>query len=895
MSQLGRIGGQVLTDNLLRAGVDLAFETDLLYLDVTNNRIGVRDSTPIYDLDVNSNIRTNELTVVSLLAVDNLRFNIPNTITTSVGGIDVYINGGGEIFHDRVITNNLVFDGNQISSISNSNIILDPNGTGTVELRANTDITGDLAVTGNITMSGDLTGLGTLTLGDQTIDTVTVNTDFTQSIIPGDDVTYALGADAGDSSPRRWAELHSPGWQNISTGIWPGSGLVPQTVTVSNQTTIDGNINKISAIQSNEDLILDPDTGILYVEKLKFETEFQLKHVLDNPNAFGTSVGDRFGYSIALDGNYAIVGASHEDDAGGSTSGKAYIFDVTTGSLVHTLNNPNAYSTSAGDTFGYSVAIDGNYAIVGAYGEDDAGGSSSGKAYIFDVTTGSLVHTLDNSNAYSTSAGDNFGNWVAIDGNYVIVGAVQEDDAGGSSSGKAYIYDLSTSVTTVTSVQFEFGRPDSVDGTFTIDLAALGVGSFNTFNIDSIDIRGDLSSPSIEYIDLKLSTAVSYDRYTSTADDAVYRNKTWLGGQPNLAGGTTTFDIDYLIPPGVNISPSGMPSGYRWQVRFNMTVSSTIFPPIVLDNPNAFGTSASDNFGRSVAISGDRCIVGAVSEGDAGGTSSGKAYIFDVSTGALLHTLDNPNAYGTSAGDRFGVSVAIDGNYAIVGAYFEDDAGGTDSGKAYIFNVTTGALIRTLDNPNAYSTSASDFFGYSVAIDGNYAIVSAYGEDDSGGTGSGKAYIFNVTTGSLLHTLDNPNAYSTSASDLFGVSVAISGNYAIVGAYQEDDAGGTTSGKVYVFLLNQIVTNLNPATPVTIATTGIGYYLFADTNAMVIPAGDNSQRRASPEVGETRWNTEEGYLECYDGTVWAVSTGGGIDVTVEIMEDLGHVYTLMLG
>ena len=270
MSQLGRIGGQVLTDNLLRAGVDLAFETDLLYLDVTNNRIGVRDSTPIYDIDVNGNTRTNELTVTTQAALGNLRINAPDTFSTSVGGIDVYINGGGEIFHDRVITNNLVVDGNQISSISNSNIVLDPNGSGTVELRANTDITGDLAVTGNITMSGDLTGLGTLTLGDQTIDTVTVNTDFTQSIIPGDDITYALGADAGDSSPRRWAELHSPAWQNISTGAWPGSGLVTSLVTVSSQMTLDGITNKISAIQSNEDILLSPDTDITDIESLKF-------------------------------------------------------------------------------------------------------------------------------------------------------------------------------------------------------------------------------------------------------------------------------------------------------------------------------------------------------------------------------------------------------------------------------------------------------------------------------------------------------------------------------------------------------------------------------------------------------------------------------------------------
>ena len=305
MSQLGRIGGQVLTDNLLRAGVDLAFETDLLYLDVTNNRIGIRDSTPIYDLDVNSNIRTDELTVTTQAALGNLRITAPNTFSTSVGGIDVYINGGGEIFHDRVITNNLVFDGNQISSISNSNIVLDPNGSGTVELRANTDILGDLAVSGNISMSGNLTGLGTLILGNQTIDTVTVNTDFTQSIIPGDDVTYALGADAGDSSPRRWAEIHTPQWQYITTGAWPGSGLTPQTVTVSSQMTLDGITNKISAIQSNEDLLLSPDTGITDIEN----TRWQINDITNLSNTALTVAGTGIGYYRFVGTNGMVVPA----------------------------------------------------------------------------------------------------------------------------------------------------------------------------------------------------------------------------------------------------------------------------------------------------------------------------------------------------------------------------------------------------------------------------------------------------------------------------------------------------------------------------------------------------------------------------------------------------------
>jgi hypothetical protein len=288
MSQLGRIGGQVLTDNLVRAGVDLAFETDLLYLDVTNQQIGIKDSTPVYTLDVNSNINTNDLTVVTQLAPGNLRINSPETITTSVGGIDVYINGGGEIFHDRLATANLVLDGNLISSVSNSNIVLDPNGSGTVQLMSDTNITGDLAVSGNISMSGNLTGLGTLTFGDQTLDTVTINTDFTQSIIPGDDLTYALGADAGDSSARRWAELHTPEWQYFTDGAWPGSGIQPLTATISDQMTLNGIINKISAQQSNDDIILNPYTGITFIEKTKWQGN-DITNLLNTPLTLSSS------------------------------------------------------------------------------------------------------------------------------------------------------------------------------------------------------------------------------------------------------------------------------------------------------------------------------------------------------------------------------------------------------------------------------------------------------------------------------------------------------------------------------------------------------------------------------------------------------------------------------
>ena len=313
MSQIGRIGGQVLTDNLLRAGVDLAFETDLLYLDVNNNRIGIEDSTPIFDLDVNNFVRTTDLTVDTQIAVGNLRINSPNTFSTSVGGIGVFI-AGGDIFHDRLTTASLIFNDNTISSIDNSNIVLDPNGSGNVQLMSTTNITGNLGVSGNINMSGNLTGLGTLTLGDQTIDTVTVNTDFTQSIIPGDDLSYALGADAADSSPRRWAELHSPEWRYISTGAWDGSGLAPQAATVSSQMFLDGVANKISAIQSNEDISLNADTGITYIESTKWQDD----DITNLNNTAITIAGTGIGYYKFVGDNAFVIPSGTDAERRGS-------------------------------------------------------------------------------------------------------------------------------------------------------------------------------------------------------------------------------------------------------------------------------------------------------------------------------------------------------------------------------------------------------------------------------------------------------------------------------------------------------------------------------------------------------------------------------------------------
>jgi hypothetical protein len=204
------------------------------------------------------------------------------------------------MFHDRLTTSALIFNDNSISSISNQNITFDPNGTGQFRIEADTNVTGDLGVSGNITISGNLSKQGSIFLGDDRFDgednvpendTITINTDFAQSIIPGQDLTYNLGIDRSDSTPRRWSQIYSPDWTTISTGAWAGSGLRPQAVIVSDQMRLDGVVNKISAIQSNEDIALLPDTGIVYVERTKWQ-ENNITNLLNTPLILaGTGIG----------------------------------------------------------------------------------------------------------------------------------------------------------------------------------------------------------------------------------------------------------------------------------------------------------------------------------------------------------------------------------------------------------------------------------------------------------------------------------------------------------------------------------------------------------------------------------------------------------------------------
>lgn len=143
------------------------------------------------------------------------------------------------------------------------------------------------------------------------------------------------------------------------------------------------------------------------------------------------------------------------------------------------------------------------------------------------------------------------------------------------------------------------------------------------------------------------------------------------------------------------------------------------------------------SFGESLAVSGDYLLIGAPSWSD-----DGAAFLFDPASGNLLQTLLNPSP-DEDGTDRFGESVAVSGNKLLVGAPYDDNQGVRSNGAAYLFEAATGDLLQTLLDP---SPNTFDDFGYSVAFSGNNPLVSAPADNNQGKSSSGAVYLYQLAS-----------------------------------------------------------------------------------------------------------------------------------------------------
>ena len=367
-----------------------------------------------------------------------------------------------------------------------------------------------------------------------------------------------------------------------------------------------------------------------------------------------------------------------------------------------------ASDAQAFDHFGFAVDVHEDLAVVGAY-QDDDNGSSSGSAYLIHLDTSTEGFKLI---ADDGAASDRFGWSVATDGSHVIVGAYLDDD-NGTSSGSAYLFSVAT-------------------GQQLAKLTAPAGETNDRFGFD-VDVLGD-------------RVVIG-----ANGDDEVV----------NGAGAAYVFDISTPTAPSF---------------AFKLLPTA----------PGGVGLA-----GSAVALSMDVIAVGAPADGEFN-SDSGACYVYQRSDGTLLQKL-----YGSDSatGDGLGESVAVSGTTVIVGAP-DDFEGAQFAGAAFIFDGVSGTELAKL-TPGDPEASAE--FGLSVALDGDVAVIGAPGNNETA-FDAGAAYVYRGSNwdfeGKLL-------AADGAVIDELGEAVGISasnGGRAVIGT-RRHAAGGAEAGAVYVFEL----------------------------------------------------------------------------------------------
>jgi FG-GAP repeat/Bacterial Ig-like domain (group 1)/Right handed beta helix region len=374
-----------------------------------------------------------------------------------------------------------------------------------------------------------------------------------------------------------------------------------------------------------------------------------------------------------------------------------------------------AFDGAAADLFGRSVAVSGDTAVVGAPQDD----SLRGSAYVF-TRTGSTWTAQAKLTAADGAAFDNFGGSVAVSGDTAVVGAHNDKLGANFGQGSAYVFTRTGSTWTA---QAKLTAAD---------------GAANDHFGNSVAVSGD--------------TAV-----VGAWNDEVGPNE----GQGSAYVFTRT--------------------GSTWTEQAKLAAADG--GPL-------------DWFGWSVALSGDTAVLGATGDEVEGNAEHGSAYVF-TRTGSTWTEQARLNASDAAPFDDFGGSVAVSGDTAVVGARNDDVGANAAQGSAYVFT-RAGSTWTEEAQLTASDGAAFDSFGQAVAANGDAAMVGAYEDNVGPNEGQGSAYVF-TRAGSTWTEEEKLTASDGAADDSFGESVALSGDTAVIGA-DGDDVGTTANqGSAYVF------------------------------------------------------------------------------------------------
>ena len=516
---------------------------------------------------------------------------------------------------------------------------------------------------------------------------------------------------------------------------------------------------------------------------------------------------DRFGASVALSGDTALVG-SLGHDAGATNQGSAYVY-TRTGAIWSQRARLNASDGAANDFFGRSVALSGDTALVGA------SNFIQGSAYVF---TGSGASWSEQAKltASDGTPGDFFGASLVLSGDVAVVGARY---ANNNFAGAAYVY-------TRSGVSWsERAKLTSAEG------SARQVGA-------AVALSGDTV-----FVGATESDAARGAAYAFTGSGA-----SWSEQAKVAAGEGAAFEqFGYAVALDGDTALVGTPgdgsyqgstlvftrSGVTWSLQAKLLASDA---------------APHDRVGTSVALSGDTALIGTFNF-----NSQGSAYVFTRSD-TIWSQQAKLTASDGAVDDAFGGAVALVGNTALVGASGDD----ASKGSAYVY-LRSGISWSQQAKLVAGDGVAGDAFGNAVALAGDTALIGAW-RDDEGFVDQGSAYVF-LRSGASWSQQARLTAVDAGLEDNFGKAVALSGDTALVGAWK-NDVGFVDQGSAYVFVRSGTSwsqqARLVAADASAAARFGAAVALLSDTALIGAAAGDGTF------IGQGAT-----YLHTRSGTSWA--------------------------
>lgn len=626
---------------------------------------------------------------------------------------------------------------------------------------------------------------------------------------------------------------------NLADGAWTGFGNSNHAVSIPvsppySGPTVEDDSYFGRAVALNADYALigaegaASSQGNAYLYKLSDGTWTDLSTTAGQPiTALGGFVF--FGKAVALNSTYALIGL-------GSSQGNAYLYNLTNGAwtdLGTTAGSP-VLTLDAGSGFGQTLTLSEDYALIGASSVHD----QRGNAFLYKLSDGTWVDLAATAGEPVTALADysSFGASLAINQDYALIGALGAD----LNRGTAYLYKLSdgtwldlasTAGEPVTGLGADsfFGRAVALNSTYAL-IGTPGVANYRgtayLYNLTN-GAWTDLSTTPGEMVTAlpdssafgesvamgetwAAISAVSYPTvFLYKLSDGTWRDIGATIQSPLVVDsfsriGESIAINDAYVLLGAYQSYENRGNAYLYEIGTGVW---TNLLPLARSGPSQGLPSYFDGWGSATAVNDTYAFIGAPFQSNL----RGNGWLYNLANGTWtdLSTTAGQPITALSSGSLFGGSGDLSNDYLVIGtnlflgAQIINGLNMTHAGGAYLYNLHTGAWTSLAATAGAPAGAATSGFGFDVAINGAYAAVSSVSID---GTGINGAYLYNLHNGSWtdLTAVAGTPTTTLGINDYFGWNVALNNDYIAVTNVRMTVGGGggtTMEGNVYLYHL----------------------------------------------------------------------------------------------